>query len=793
MPAANMTEFSANRQFHQHPRSVEAVVDAKETLPTTSGGRSWPCRVCNLQLSSSGNRKRHERAKHPSSEAAILDGRFKRPDINRRVDESALTPPDQLTSVAKSNASSSDHNNCKQLHKRKHGVTLAGSYDSIQYIDASTESEEHESEPSSDTASCNKRQRVVTGLPKNMDKSATIDLTSESDEEAAGPELHTKADNRYDSHENASEADEDYSPYSDLNSSNSSQLSSSESDSSSSNSAESQIEDQSLENLDCGSNTPPSSPELRSSSPVDKGIELDSGLLMGGNTTHNHLPMPTIVRPTRDWTQLSQLPGAPPVLASSNFHDTCEPFITWLAQPPITQSEAMVKARRVRNPSQVLPIRNNLRFLLVTLHEQRFDQAPATGIPTPASSQLAAAGVPQLEAFTQLHVCQRLFDLLVKRQIGSARVHALFLLIKKVLVYLSSVASLEQRQYIAPVIFASYFYVDSVCADASLQRKQEARNRSLLGNSMQATPFQALHPQSRQHHEQYHNNSDREPPSPSQQRPAVSMPKVRLPDIPEDFNGDNHVSKSVPTKSTGQPHRPDDVRNQQTLTKEDLQKLATGCLAQLKECQENHSYLNYVKYLATATLCLGLAPRSQVLRELQLGTTLVKEKGRYWIKMLAELNKNGKPCMMAFPSELTQPYDYYFERVRPELLDNSSAAKRMGVNSVRQHAYVFFKRNGDAPRPEFSTWTAQVTTQLLGRPINAHAFRAGVITTFYENGASQSEMDVLASLMAHDSATAKLHYFKPQFAKAAVQTNEQMTRLLLPAPSTTAAMDTSDP
>ena len=53
------------------------------------------------------------------------------------------------------------------------------------------------------------------------------------------------------------------------------------------------------------------------------------------------------------------------------------------------------------------------------------------------------------------------------------------------------------------------------------------------------------------------------------------------------------------------------------------------------------------------------------------------------------------------------------------------------------------------------------------------------MTAFYETGASQSEMDVLATIMAHDPTTAKNFYFRPQIAAAAVQTNDKMAELLL--------------
>src|SRR6185312_11920064 len=98
------------------------------------------------------------------------------------------------------------------------------------------------------------------------------------------------------------------------------------------------------------------------------------------------------------------------------------------------------------------------------------------------------------------------------------------------------------------------------------------------------------------------------------------------------------------------------------------------------------------------------------------------------------------------PLELTEPVDFYLQTIRPLLLRPHG----------QEHDYVFFKRNGSAPRVDFSELTSLVTQNLIGRPVNAHAFRSAVITSYYRDGAaSQGEMDTLANIMAHDSTTAR--------------------------------------
>ncbi len=71
------------------------------------------------------------------------------------------------------------------------------------------------------------------------------------------------------------------------------------------------------------------------------------------------------------------------------------------------------------------------------------------------------------------------------------------------------------------------------------------------------------------------------------------------------------------------------------LTRDELKAVASGTLAYLNL----RDPMYYVHHLATATLALGLAPRSQVLMQLRIGTSFVKEAdGRWWVKMIGTLS-----------------------------------------------------------------------------------------------------------------------------------------------------------
>jgi integrase len=188
----------------------------------------------------------------------------------------------------------------------------------------------------------------------------------------------------------------------------------------------------------------------------------------------------------------------------------------------------------------------------------------------------------------------------------------------------------------------------------------------------------------------------------------------------------------------------------------------------------------FMMYLVTAILSL-IAPRTQVLRQLHIGSSLVKEEdGRYWVKILADLSKNGKPTLFSIPDQLTKSFDFYINLIRPRIIKNAvSNSNKLKKNKFTDHNYLFFNSNGLTPRSEFCTYTTIVTQQLIGRPVNPHAFRSAVIQAFYESGATQNDMDVLARIMSHSSNTAKDFYYRPKMTEAAIKTNKRIAEFLL--------------
>lgn len=244
-------------------------------------------------------------------------------------------------------------------------------------------------------------------------------------------------------------------------------------------------------------------------------------------------------------------------------------------------------------------------------------------------------------------------------------------------------------------------YVESICSDASSRRRQETRNRAMLG--IQAS-------------KQLHQSQ------PMRVAPALATDAFAMPSL---YGGSFEASSATkppsppPSTVTGIPSRAvaaaapvgmDASPNE--LTRDELKAVASGALAYLQT--RNPTY--YVHHLVVACLALGLAPRTQVLKQLRLGSSFVREAdGRWWVRMIGETMKTGKPTVFALPQLLTESFDYYFASIRPELL------RQHGGNDA--HDFVFFKKNGSAPRKDFSELTTLATTQLIGRAVNPHAFR----------------------------------------------------------------------
>ena len=313
-----------------------------------------------------------------------------------------------------------------------------------------------------------------------------------------------------------------------------------------------------------------------------------------------------------DWSQVGEVR---PLLSEDQLQDACYPFLHWLTIPATTSCEALVKNRRVKSTSQMQPVKSNLKFIFALLWE------------------IKAVELVELTAFTRLSICEALNQAVTDRRVGSGRVHALFLLVKKVLVFLASAQSTRTRQFVqASTAFESYMYVDGICADSSHERKQAARNRMVLGHDGSREAQAALASQQPKRFEVpklWTEEKQQSPPPPPLRQLPIATAAAQVP-------------TSSPTMSQGEFQQVTQACLAY-LTREIQGRYASDATATATDPDTAADWL-YTHYLVTATLCLGMAPRSQVLQQLQLGSSFVREAdGQYWVKMLAAQSKNGRP------------------------------------------------------------------------------------------------------------------------------------------------------
>jgi hypothetical protein len=156
------------------------------------------------------------------------------------------------------------------------------------------------------------------------------------------------------------------------------------------------------------------------------GLELLDGEAGGGSDSLSDASSPITASSEEDSRSSSASPGAAsigsraviqpsrPLLQEEQLQEECYPFLRWLCESPISQVEAMVKKMRIKNLATLQPQKSNLRFIFAMLYE------------------CGQVDNIRLTALTKLAVCQALFKGLAARQVGSARHHAIALLIKKV-------------------------------------------------------------------------------------------------------------------------------------------------------------------------------------------------------------------------------------------------------------------------------------------------------------------------------------------------------------------------
>ena len=166
----------------------------------------------------------------------------------------------------------------------------------------------------------------------------------------------------------------------------------------------------------------------------------------------------------------------------------------------------------------------------------------------------------------------------------------------------------------------------------------------------------------------------------------------------------------------------------------------------------------YAKYLLVCMLSNHPSQRSEIFRLLEPEKTmfLVSQEGasgippvQVWeIRIPPAQTKSNKPVIMQFTAQISRFIDVYNNAIRPMVFSTLASQSNL----------LFPDRNGN-PRSDFSSWTRQVTQEIIGIPINAHAFRHAQITSLYNDpNTTTASLEFMANSMGHTVETQKTFY-----------------------------------
>lgn len=159
------------------------------------------------------------------------------------------------------------------------------------------------------------------------------------------------------------------------------------------------------------------------------------------------------------------------IITDESLNSIIGDFMSWLEEGPVSVIEQMVKKRRLSSDDQLVPIRNNLRHLLLTI----------------STLQSVEVTSLSLSSLVQLSTVKAVMSHLEQRKLGPGRLHQLALLLKKIAVYLCSAQSSSSMLFISPQTMPSWTCIDSYCSQATKKRKMLARDRVVLQQASEET------------------------------------------------------------------------------------------------------------------------------------------------------------------------------------------------------------------------------------------------------------------------------------------------------------------
>lgn len=454
----------------------------------------------------------------------------------------------------------------------------------------------------------------------------------------------------------------------------------------------------------------------------------------------------------------------PDTLINSLFH----PFIRFLSIAPVTPLEQTIKQRRLETIQQEIVIKSNLKFICNILLQKQIVNNPDD---------------LKLSHFAQVLTAQTIHDHLIKQNVKHERKYQIFLLLKKLCIFLVSKQSESSGVYLLPQnTIPAYNFVEAVAHESCSLRKQETKNRHVgivlsqnnatsSHNSRQASNSASVHSMTNSHRSHGHSLVDSD-------------------ESGDNNNGQNNALSPVVRKS-----------NSYVPTQEELSLLAKSSLDYMKEViqlpsilqQDKSAALLFAQYLLMSLLTLTATPRSQILKVLNMGitaasnrtasinldeqptVTLFYEEDHYIVRVPAALSKDRQPVVLRIPDLLTEYFNFYLKYVRGLLLPKHTTFIDLGY---------FFTSSIGGSKSSFVSWTNKISQLVIGREINPHNFRASVVSMYYKNtnnnssSSSDRDMLILSQLMSHSPQVQQQYYFKVQREQESKRVNEQISQML---------------
>lgn len=432
-----------------------------------------------------------------------------------------------------------------------------------------------------------------------------------------------------------------------------------------------------------------------------------------------------------------------PIISNDALDRLFQEFFSWLGQPAMTSIEIQVKSHRITKDSQLAPLKANCRFLCNII------------LQSDVVSQMSEL---RLALFTKLSSAQYVYNYLQQQKVQHERMYQIFLLFRKILVWMVSKQSFATGRHLSPHILESYTFVDQVALESSQLRKQHVADRlaGIVPRTKRKSPdFIDLGP-SEAGNSSAHTQKTNEAGS--------VQPEMKSP-LPS-------LGISPMTESWNCP------------SKEEMKRISSSCLQELQRMTNISAdritpelASRYPMYLVLATLCTMSCPRSQVITHMNLGhrsasspvQNFFLESTGYVIRQSSVLSKDGKPVVLAINELLTPYYTFYIDHLRPLLLHSSHL----------DQGYVYMgAKNG--PKTSFCEWTKRLTMVMVQKAFTPQDFRNAAVTLYYGNKSHLTELDIqqLSTAMNHSADTAKKYYFHLNRADNSQRINREISDML---------------